>query len=78
MKPLIVATGTWAVLLFTIWATRRIRSGMYVDGRAGVYDPAAAFLDHLWLLLYEPIHTISRIWYRIRAIIRTLRTLSND
>ena len=51
---------------------------MYVDGRAGVYDPAADFLDHLWLLLYEPIHTISRIWYRIRAIIRTLRTLSND
>ena len=41
-------------------------------------DPAADLLDHLWLLLYEPIHTTSRIWYRIRAIIRTLRKLSNE
>ena len=74
MNPLIAVAG-WLALLLAIWATRRIRSGMYADGRAGAHDPAADLLDHTWLLLYEPIHTISRIWYRIRAIIRTLRTL---
>lgn len=72
---LLIVVAVWLVLLLAIGATRRIRSGMYVDGRAGVYDPAADLLDHTWLLLYEPIHTISRIWYRIRAIIRTIRTL---
>ena len=41
-------------------------------------DPAADLLDHLWLLFYEPIHALSRIWYRIRAIVRTFRKLSNE
>lgn len=72
---LLIVVAVWLVLLLEIGAIRRIRSGMYVDGRAGAYDPIADLLDHTWLLLYEPIHTISRIWYRIRAIIRTLRTL---
>ena len=71
MKLLVTATS-WACLLFLVWMVRCMRV------RSTPTDPAADLLDHLWLLFYEPIHTTSRIWYRIRAIIRTLRTLSNE
>ena len=46
---------------------------------ATTFDEAAisraALVDHIYLLLYEPIHTAVRIWYRTAAIIRTLRSL---
>lgn len=66
MKLLIAA---WACLLFLTWAVRCMRV------RSTLTDPVADLLDHLWLLFYEPIHALSRIWYRTRAIIRTLRSL---
>ena len=70
--------AAWLTLLAWTWIARRLRASLYVGGRSGKYDSVADLLDHLWLLFYEPIHTTSRIWYRIRAIIRTLRTLSNE
>ena len=46
---------------------------------AAAFDEAAvsrvALVDHVHLLLYEPIHTAIRVRYRTVAIIRTLRSL---
>ena len=46
---------------------------------ATTFDEAAisraALVDHIHLLLYEPVHTAIRVWYRAAAIIRTFRSL---
>ena len=65
----LAAAVAWACLLFLVWLARIIRS------RRIPSDVFADLLDHLWLLFYEPIHTVSRFWYRIRAFARTLRSL---
>lgn len=46
---------------------------------ATTFDEAAvsrvALVEHIHLLLYEPVHTAIRVWYRAAAIIRTFRSL---
>lgn len=65
--------SAWAVALAGVAILRRSLPP------ATTFDEAAAsrtaLVDHIYLLLYEPIHTAIRIWYRTAAIIRTIRSL---
>ena len=65
--------AVWAVLLGGTTLLRRSLPSPATFDEACI--TRVALVDHIHLLLYEPIHTAIRVWYRAAAILRTLRSL---
>lgn len=75
MSLVLKSVAVWAALYVAVYLIRYFKP-YNLDRQTPRAIVAEEAVNHFWLLLYEPVHTASRVWFRIKALGRTLWRLA--